>query len=101
MNQQPIYTVAKWQVKEGQLDTVLTLLADVVPQSSAEEGNLFYKVHQSNADKNTLVLFEGYVDESALDAHRQSAHFQTLVIGKIVPLLENREIILATLLNLS
>lgn len=99
-DQQAIHAFAKWQVKEGQLTTVLTLLKDVVKKSTEEEGNLFYKVHQSNAEANTLILFEGYTNETALAAHRNSEHFQTVVLGEIIPLLENREVILATLLDL-
>lgn len=94
--EQPIHVFAKWQVKEAHLNTVLELLARVTKESTQEEGNLFYKVHQSNTEPNTLVLFEGYKHEQALAIHRNSAHFQTMVVGEIVPLLENREVILAT-----
>lgn len=100
MDQKPIYVFAKWQAKEGQLDTVLSLLKEVATKSTWEEGNLFYKIHQSNTDANTLLLFEGYKDESALAEHRNSEHFQTLVIGKIIPILEAREVILTTRLDL-
>lgn len=56
----PVYTFAKWRVKEGQLVAVLELLADLTEKSTAEEGNLLYKIHQSISDANTLILFEGY-----------------------------------------
>jgi autoinducer 2-degrading protein len=101
MTQQPVYTFAKWQVKNGQLDTVLNLLAEVANKSIEEKGNLFYKVHQSNSDANTLILFEGYTDATAVDEHRNSPYFQNIVIGKIIPLLENREVILASQLDLA
>lgn len=100
MTQQPVYVFAKWQAKEGQLTAVLDLLAEVAQKSTAEKGNLFYKIHQSNSDANTLILFEGYIDNDALELHRNSAHFQNLVIGQIVPKLENREVILASQLEL-
>ena len=96
MSEKPVYTFAKWRVREGELATVLRLLAELAPKSTAEAGNLFYEIHQSNADPNTLVLYEGYQTESALAEHRQAEHFQTLVIGKILPLLEEREIVAAT-----
>jgi len=100
MNKIPIYTFAKWQVKAGQLDTVLNLLAEVAQKSIEEKGNLFYKVHQSNSDANTLILFEGYTDNAAVDEHRNSAYFQQVVIGQIIPNLENREVILASQLDI-
>jgi len=100
MEQKPVYVFAKWQVKEGEIDFVLNLLAEVAKKSTEEKGNLFYKIHQSNADANTLILFEGYTSEAAIEEHRISAHFQNLVIGNIIPNLENREVILASEINL-
>jgi autoinducer 2-degrading protein len=100
MSQIPVYTFAKWQVKENQLETVLNLLAEVAKKSKEEEGNLFYKVHQSNSDANTLILFEGYKDQAAVEQHRNSSYFQQLVIGQIIPLLLNREVILASQVDL-
>jgi len=100
MNQQTINVFAKWQVKEGKLNTVLDLLAEVAKQSRAEEGNLFYKINQSSTDANTLLLFEAYKDEAAVADHRGSAHFQTIVVGQIVPLLENREVFVTTELGI-
>lgn len=98
-NQNPVHVFATWKVKEGQIENILHLLKAVHNESIKEEGNLFYKVHQSNSDVNTIVLFEGYSNEAAVEEHRNSIHFKDLVLGKIVPLLENREIVLATDLN--
>jgi quinol monooxygenase YgiN len=95
----PIYTFATWRVKEGQRAAVLSLLGELTAQSMAEEGNLLYRVYQSNADANTLVLYEGYQDEAALAEHRSSKHFQALVVEKIIPLLEDREIVVTTQLR--
>ncbi|MEO6177005.1 MAG: putative quinol monooxygenase [Flavobacterium circumlabens] len=95
-NQNPVHVFATWKVKEGQVENVLSLLKTVHDASIREEGNLFYKIHRSNSDLNTIVLFEGYSSEAAVAEHRNSSHFQEFVLGKIVPLLENREIILTT-----
>lgn len=95
-NQHPVHVFATWKVKDGQIKNVLNLLKTLREHSVKESGNLFYKVHQSNTDINTLVLYEGYTSESAVTEHRNSAHYQNLVLGKIVPLLKNREIILTT-----
>lgn len=100
MDQKPIYIFAKWQVKQGLLDKVLRLLTEVATQSIAEKGNLFYKIHQGHADIHTLILFEGYSDDIALEAHRNSDYFKNLVTEQIVPALESREVIPASLLDL-
>jgi (4S)-4-hydroxy-5-phosphonooxypentane-2,3-dione isomerase len=96
MNQEPVYIFATWRVKAGQLDAVLKLLPEIARKSRGEEGNLIYKIHQSNSDKNTLILYELYKNEAAVAAHRGSEHFQSIVLGKIVSLLENRESVLAS-----
>lgn len=100
MNQQPVYVFAKWQAKQGQAETVLQYLTEVAKQTALEEGNLFYKIHQSNTDANTLMLYEGYTGQPAVDAHRNAPYFQTIVLGQIVPLLENREVVVASELTL-
>jgi len=96
MEQKPITVFAKWQVKDGHLDAVLNLFADLVEQTRKEGGNLFYTVHQSNTEPHTFMLYEAYKDEAAVAAHRASEHFQAIALGQIIPVLENREVILAT-----
>jgi (4S)-4-hydroxy-5-phosphonooxypentane-2,3-dione isomerase len=100
MEKSRIHVIAKWTVKTGELETVLALLSQVAKASVEEKGNLFYKIQQDNTDPNVLLLFEGYRDEVAAAEHRNSSHFQTLVVGKIVPLLEAREINVTTPLTL-
>ena len=95
-NQNPVHVFATWKVKEGQIENVLHLLKTLHDESIKENGNLFYKIHQSNSDLNTIILFEGYSNEAAVIEHRNSAHFQNLVLGKIVPLLDDRQIVLTT-----
>ena len=87
-----IYIFARWQVKEGQLPVVLSLLPDLVRGSRAEEGNISYKIYQSRTDANLLLLSEAYVNEAAFETHRGSTHFQDIVVKQIAPLLEKREV---------
>lgn len=94
MSEQAIYVYAQWQVKEGKLDAVLEIMKEAAQKSSEEAGNLFYKIHQSKTNQNTLILFEGYKDESAVEFHKNSEHYQNLVATQIIPLLEKREVIL-------
>src|SRR4051812_30751778 len=98
-NQSPVHVFATWKVKEGEIENVLNLLQIVKAESVKEEGNLFYKIHQSNSDANTILLYEGYTNESSVADHRNSIHFQDILIAKIVPLLAQREITLTTLID--
>src|SRR5690348_7151994 len=99
MNAIPVYVFAKWQVKEGNLQQVLTLLKEAAQSTAAEEGNLLYKLHQSSSDPNTILLYEGYVDEAAAMQHRESDHYQEIVVKAIIPLLDNREVVKANLIS--
>ena len=92
----PIHVFARWKVKEGNRQTVLKLLKEVSSETTREKGNLFYTIHQSQADANTLILFEGYVDEVAQKEHMNAEHFKRVLVEQIVPLLEEREVILTT-----
>ena len=96
MSKIEITTFAKWQVKPEALDTVLELIAQATIASKKESGNLVYEAYQSTTEKNTIVLLERYENEEALNAHRSSIHFQEIVVGKIVPMLLNREVIVST-----
>lgn len=98
-NQHPVHVFATWKVKEGELDKVLDLLSTVREESVRELGNLFYQIHQSNMDSHTIILYEGYTNEAAVEVHRNTSHFQDMVLGQIIPLLESREIVLTTPLN--
>ena len=91
----PIHVFARWKVKEGNMSTVLELLKVVRSRTLQEQGNLFYKIHQSQADANTLILFEGYADDAAQKTHMNTEHFR-IVVEQIVPLLEEREVTLTT-----
>jgi quinol monooxygenase YgiN len=92
----PVHVFAKWKVKAGNMPVVLQLLKELHIASIKEKGNLFYRAHQSITDANTLILFEGYVDAASQQAHIHSEHFKKLAIEQIIPLLEEREFVLAT-----
>lgn len=96
MSKKTIHVFTKWQVKEGQMDTLLNLFVEVVRNSMEEPGNLYFKVHQSKADRNTLLIFEGYVNDAAFARHQHLEHVQNLVEEKISPLLQEREVIIGT-----
>ncbi|QES89998.1 putative quinol monooxygenase [Rhizosphaericola mali] len=87
---------AKWQVAEGKIETVISLLKEAVVKSSAEEGNLKYEIFQEKENDHTILLFEQYINQEAADFHRKTPHFQEVVVQKILPLLEKREVIVTS-----
>jgi quinol monooxygenase YgiN len=91
MNQE-IIVFAQWRVKEAGLASVLQLLPELAAKSAAEPGNLFYKAYQDNTDPHIIILSEGYRDEAAINAHRDTAHYKTIVQEQIIPLLTERQL---------
>ena len=91
-----VVVFATWVVTPAHLDTVLQLLPHIATASRAEAGNLQYTACQSAADPNTILLYEVYEDQAAVEAHKNSPHYQQLVAGQVVPLLSDRKVTLAT-----
>jgi len=87
-----ITVVARWQPASGALGEVLALIAELRPKSLAEPGCLAYEVYQSVDVPRSILLVERYRDQAALDAHKQSAHYQELVVGRVLPLLTDRRV---------
>lgn len=87
-----ITVVARWQPAEGALGEVLAILAELRPQSLAEPGCLGYEVYRGVDAQHSLLLVERYADEAAIEAHRQSEHYQTLVVQRALPLLAHRQV---------
>ncbi len=85
------YTViATWRAKEGEEEACREILRVMTPLTRAEPGCLKYVVHSALDDPRTFVLYEQYVDEAALEAHREAEHFKKHVLGDAVNRLEER-----------
>jgi quinol monooxygenase YgiN len=79
-----------YRIRPGEEAAVRAALAEMTRLSRAEPGCLAYQELQSLEDPQKIVLFEQYVDETALTAHSTSEAFQHLVVGQIIPRLESR-----------
>lgn len=82
--------VARWLIKEGHIDEVVAVIREMVPHSLAEPACAAYIVNQAVDEPRRILLYEQYHDEAGFIAHTQTAAFKDLVLGKIVPLLEER-----------
>ncbi|MEU7041017.1 antibiotic biosynthesis monooxygenase family protein [Streptomyces varsoviensis] len=85
--------IARYRTAPGAQDEVLAHLAEMARASLGERGCRGYRVHQGTADDRTIVLYEEYEAEADFTAHCASEHFQAIVLGKVVPLLEHREVV--------
>jgi autoinducer 2-degrading protein len=95
-----IAVAADWRAQPGQEETVRQLLLQAAAAVREHEpGNLLYVAHQDAADPTHFLVYEQYADQAALEAHRDSAHYKEVVVGKIVPLLAERQVTFFQLLD--
>jgi len=84
--------VARYRARAGEGDVVAAALATMAKAVARDEPDcLDYRAGRSVDNPDEFVLYEEYVGQAALEAHRETAHFQAIVEGKIVPLLEERQ----------
>lgn len=74
-----IKIVARNQVILEKRAEFLTIAAELVQASQAEEGCLAYDVFVNLKDENELTFIEEWKDMEAIEAHNTSEHFLSLV----------------------
>ena len=93
-----IVLVAKYTVKPGMGDQVAAALTEMAPLvKEGEPGCALYQASRAQDNPDFFLLYEHYVDEAALQAHRETPHFKRIIEGTVVPLLDKRERELYTL----
>jgi quinol monooxygenase YgiN len=71
--------VATLKVQDGKNAEFEAAFTEAMAEVRANEpGNLFYSLVKSRAEPNTYKVLEGYKDEAAIAAHRDSAHYKAL-----------------------
>jgi quinol monooxygenase YgiN len=71
--------VATLKVQDGKNAEFEAAFTEAMAEVRANEpGNLFYSLVKSRAEPNTYKVLEGYRDEAAIAAHRDSAHYKAL-----------------------
>jgi len=88
----PITVIARWRPVDGALEQLMAILAELQPQSLAEPGCMAYEIYQGTDPAPSILLVERYRDQAAIDAHRQSVHYQSLVVERALPLLAERRV---------
>jgi quinol monooxygenase YgiN len=82
---------ANYLARPGNEDRIAAIIEAMTNPSRAEPGCLQYQGHRSLSDPRRFFLYEVYQDEAAYAAHQASDHFQRLIAGEAVALLEIRE----------
>lgn len=68
---------------------ILTALAQA---SRQEPGCVSYIPHIVDGEADTVVIYEQYKDQQAVDAHRASPHFRDYAVGGLYQLMLDRQV---------
>lgn len=60
--------------------------------SRQEPGCVTYVPHQSEDEPNTVLIYEQYVDQKALAAHRETEHFKKHAVGGLYQRMRERSV---------
>jgi quinol monooxygenase YgiN len=69
-------------------ETVRILAAE----SRREPGCVAYIPHLAEDDPDTIVIYEQYINEHALTAHRESPHFKKYAVGGLFQKMKERSL---------
>jgi quinol monooxygenase YgiN len=73
-------------------DKAETILRELRDASVKEPGVVRFEVGRSQERPNVFALWEVYRDQDAVSAHRNTEHFQRLVVDGVRPLVQARTV---------
>jgi quinol monooxygenase YgiN len=62
-------------------EEIAQVLRELTRLSRQEPGCVSYIPHSVDGDPDTIVIYEQYKDEAAVEYHRNTPHFATFAIG--------------------
>jgi quinol monooxygenase YgiN len=71
---------------------VADLLASLAHASRQEAGCVTYVPHVVDGEPDTVVIYEQYADQKALDHHRATPHFKDCAVGGLYQLMLDRQV---------
>jgi quinol monooxygenase YgiN len=77
---------------QGDHDQVVEILKPLTAASRKEPGCVSYIPHFIEGDNSTILIYEQYQDEAALEHHRTTPHFAQYAIGGLYQLMKDREV---------
>ena len=69
-----------WTANPGHENEVAEIFTKLQTASRQEPGCLMYTVHRHKTDPRHFFIYEQYRDQAALEAHRNSPHFQEYAV---------------------
>jgi quinol monooxygenase YgiN len=73
-------------------EKIVEILCALTEASRREPGCVTYIPHFIEGDNATVLIYEQYRDEAALDEHRSSPHFAQYAVGGLYQLMKDRQV---------
>ena len=73
-------------------EKIVEILVPLTEASRREPGCVTYVPHFIEGDNTTVLIYEQYRDEAALDEHRNSPHFAQYAVGGLYQLMKDRQV---------
>jgi len=86
-----VVLAVSWMAKPGHENEVVEIFRKLQTASRHEPGCLMYIVHRHRTDPKRFFIYEQYGDDAALEAHRNSPHFQEYVLKRLKDIGERTE----------
>ena len=71
---------------------IAELLISLTEAARQEPGCVSFSPHTVEGEPDTVVIYEQYRDQAAVDAHRASRHFKEYVVGGLYQLMLERQV---------
>jgi quinol monooxygenase YgiN len=71
-------------------EKVSEILRNLAIASRKEPGCVNYVPHHVDGDPETVLIYEQYRDQAAVEAHRASPHFEQYAVGGLYQLMKDR-----------
>ena len=75
-----IVLVVHWEADAGKEAEVVQVFSKLAAESRKEPGCRMYVVHRHKEQPRHFLVYEQYDDDAALQAHRDSKHFQQYAV---------------------
>ncbi len=85
------YAVRMKFASEDRLE-IVEILRGLTEASRKEPGCVSFIPHQVEDDPDTVLIYEQYSDQKALEAHRSSPHFKQYAVGGLYQKMRERNV---------
>lgn len=82
----------RMKFRQDDLADIAHILRELTAASRQEPGCVTYIPHFVESEPDTVVIYEQYKDEAAVEAHRGTAHFAKFAIGGLYQKMLERQV---------